>query len=179
MEFNLLHSRLPQPVLPEGYRWLSWEPSLLPRHATVKFQSFQSEIDSRIFPCLGGFDGCRRLMQEITKQKKFLPQTTWLISHEADDSIFGDDCGTIQGVAQTSTTGAIQNVGIIPDHRGFGLGRALVLKALSGFRDARLRRVFLEVTAENLPAVELYRSIGFRLARTMYKAVSAELAHVS
>ena len=179
MEFNLLRSRLPQPVLPEGYRWLPWDASLLERHATVKFQSFQSEIDSQVFPCLGAFEGCYRLMHEITKQKKFLPLATWLISHDDDDSSFWDDCGTIQGVAQTSTVGAVQNVGIAPDHRGMGLGRALVLKALNGFRDARLRRVYLEVTAENTPAVELYRSVGFRLVRTMYKAVSAELAHVS
>ena len=43
-------------------------------------------------------------------------------------------------------------------------------RTLHGFRAAGLRRVYLEVTAENTPAVELYRSVGFRVIRTMYKA---------
>ena len=31
----------------------------------------------------------------------------------------------------------------------------------TGFRAAGMRRVYLEVTADNAPAVELYRSLGF------------------
>jgi ribosomal protein S18 acetylase RimI-like enzyme len=57
-----------------------------------------------------------------------------------------------------------------------GLGRALVLKAIEGFRAAGLSRVYLEVTGHNAPAVELYRSVGFHVARTMYKVVEAETA---
>jgi ribosomal protein S18 acetylase RimI-like enzyme len=60
-----------------------------------------------------------------------------------------------------------------------GLGRALVLKSLHGFRRAGMQRVYLEVTAENTPAVELYRSIGFRLKRTMFKSVEFEPVPVS
>ncbi len=54
----------------------------------------------------------------------------------------------------------------------------MVLKNLEGFRSAGLERVYLEVTAENLPAVSLYDSLGFRLVRTMYKAVKVEPARV-
>ncbi|MFP6769566.1 MAG: GNAT family protein [Planctomycetaceae bacterium] len=54
----------------------------------------------------------------------------------------------------------------------------MVLKNLAGFREAGLQRVYLEVTAENLPAVQLYDSLGFRLVRTMYKAVQVEAARV-
>jgi ribosomal protein S18 acetylase RimI-like enzyme len=50
------------------------------------------------------------------------------------------------------------------------------LRSLSGFRAARVRRVYLEVTADNSPAVNLYRSAGFRLMRTMYKSVELEEA---
>ena len=66
----------------------------------------------------------------------------------------------------------------MPGCRGQGLGRSLVLKNLAGFRDVGLERVYLEVTAENLPAVSLYDSLGFRLVRTMYKAVKVEAARV-
>ncbi len=67
--------------------------------------------------------------------------------------------------------GAIQNVGVIPSYRGLGLGRALVRRALEGFCQAGLHRAYLEVTAENASAVQLYRDVGFRRAKTLYKAV--------
>ena len=35
----------------------------------------------------------------------------------------------------------------------------------------------LKITAQNVPAVELYRSLGFKVTRTVYKAVEEELAY--
>lgn len=178
MEIDFLATQLPQPVLPEGYRWIPWQDRLLERHSVAKHESFQFEIDARVFPCLGNLDGCRALMGEISRQRGFLPGATWLITHRPPDSeAIGQppvDCGTIQGLSPAYNLGAIQNVGIVPAHRGLGLGRALVLKSLHGFRRAGLQRVYLEVTAENSLAVELYRSVGFRLKRTMFKAVEFE-----
>jgi ribosomal protein S18 acetylase RimI-like enzyme len=75
--------------------------------------------------------------------------------------------------------GSIQNVGVTPAHRGLGLGRALLLKSLHGFRDAGVRRVALQVTAENRTALELYQSLGFVSRQTLYKAVEAEELTVS
>ena len=85
------------------------------------------------------------------------------------------NCGTIQGLMQQGNLGAIQNVGVVPDHRRLGLGRALVVKALLGFREADLPRAYLEVTARNLGAVDLYKALGFQFARTVYKAVEEEV----
>ena len=90
-----------------------------------------------------------------------------------------EDCATIQGLYQVGQTGSIQNVGVIPARRGLGLGRALVLRALWGFREAGLTRVSLEVTAQNTPAVNLYRSIGFRLSKTSYRAVSSPIDEIA
>jgi GNAT superfamily N-acetyltransferase len=183
MEFDFATTHLSQPVLPDGYRWVPWQDRLLERHAMTKFESFQYEIDSRVFPCLGDLDGCRALMGEISRQRGFLPGATWLITHrtEPEDHVWRQpvDCGTIQGLAPSINLGAVQNVGIVPEHRGLGLGKALVLKSLHGFRRAGMQRVYLEVTADNTPAVELYRTIGFRLKRTMFKAVEFEPAQVS
>ena len=177
MELDFLRVRLPAPRLPEGYEWVGWSWDCLDRHALAKFISFRSEVDSRVFPCLGEIAGCKRLMQEIAKQKSFVSEATWLITHPRGDLAPPIDCGTIQGIAQSKSLGAIQNVGVVPEHRGMGLGRSLVIKSLHGFRAAGLRRVYLEVTAENGPAVDLYRSVGFVHCRTMYKAVEAEPVH--
>lgn len=170
MEVRVAEVSLPAPELPPGYRFVRWHPRLVDRHAAVKYESFRSELDSTVFPCLGDLSACRRLMGDIASQQAFVPEATWLITKRSlPDDPFAD-CGTIQGLAASSTLGAVQNVGITPDARGLGLGRALVLKSLHGFRAAGMRRVYLEVTAENVAAVELYRSVGFRVLRTMYKA---------
>ncbi len=170
MEFNFSEHDVPDPELPAGYRFVHWKPEDLDRHALTKFACFRDELDSQVFPSLSSLEGCRRLMLEIASQRTFLPQATWLICREDSDSE-PVDCGTIQGLANGRDAGSVQNVGVCPDHRGLGLGRALVLQALIGFQAAGLRRVFLEATAENGPAVELYRSLGFRLIRTTFRQV--------
>ena len=45
----------------------------------AKYLSFHSEIDANVFPCLGEYDGCVRLMQEISRKDGFLPEATWLV----------------------------------------------------------------------------------------------------
>lgn len=166
MEIDLDGSLQPCP-LPESFFWVPWDESLLAEHAEVKYQSFRSEIDAYVFPCLGDRYGCQRLMREIRRKPGFLPGATWLIACPQGF------VGTVQGVMDHGPIGAIQNLGVIPSHRGFGLGRALVCQALLGFREAGLRRAYLEVTAENVAAVQLYRHLGFRRAKTLYKAVDS------
>jgi mycothiol synthase len=168
MEVDLV--RLPRPALPSGFRFLAWDRSLLSIHAETKFQSFRHEIDANVFPCLGELEGCQRLMQEISRKEGFLPQATWLVVR---DTPHGGmlPCGTVQGIRDRSGMGAIQNLGVVPEHRGEGLGTALLLKSLEGFRSVGLTRAFLEVTAQNEGAIRLYRRVGFRKARTVFKAV--------
>ena len=135
------------------------------QHAEVKYRSFIGEVDAYVFPCLGDRFGCRRLMSEIRRKPGFLPGATWLIA--CTDGYVG----TVQGVADQGAIGAIQNVGVLRTYRGLGLGRALFGARLAGFRQAGLRQAYLEVTAENVPAVQLYRNVGFRRAKTLYKAI--------
>ncbi|MFO0958036.1 MAG: N-acetyltransferase [Isosphaeraceae bacterium] len=156
----------PMPALPRPFYWVGWEEILLETHADVKYHCFRETIDAHVFPCLSDRPGCLRLMREIRRKPGFLAGATWLIGHPEGY------LATIQGVIDRGPIGAIQNVGVVPEWRGIGLGRLLVRQALHGFRMAGLRRAFLEVTAENDPAVRLYRTIGFRKAKTLFKAVS-------
>jgi GNAT superfamily N-acetyltransferase len=175
MEIDLSQMRQRESPLPEGYEWVAWDASLLERHALAKFESFRSEIDTQVFPSLGDPASCRNLMSEIVQRATFVPQATWLITCRLGPGVF-EDCGTIQGLVQTGRWGAIQNVGVAPEHRGRGLGKALILKSLAGFQMAGVPHVYLEVTSRNAVAVQLYRSLGFRLARTTYKAVDRPTA---
>lgn len=168
MEIRLDEISLPDVRLPEGYFWRSWNPADIERHALTKFRSFRDERDAEVFSCLGEYYGCLRLMTDIAQQESFLASATWLVCRDAAENP-PEDCGTIQGIGVSDQLGSVQNIGVVPEHRGQGLGRALVLKSLHGFCEAGNRRVVLEVTASNSTAVELYLSLGFRVVRTMYR----------
>jgi ribosomal protein S18 acetylase RimI-like enzyme len=196
MEFDLARLDGRRDRLPEGYRFVPWHVGLIEAHATTKYESFRQEIDANVFSCLGEYDGCYRLMTEISRKEGFLPQATWLLAYtepsgDVEASSDADPwgrrgydslttgvnsggtvfCGTVQGIEDRFGYGAIQNLGIVPEHRGRGLGSVLLMKALEGFRRAGLKRAYLEVTAQNDGAVRLYRRLGFVKARTVYKAV--------
>ncbi len=55
----------------------------------------------------------------------------------------------------------IFNVATHPDFRGRGLARQLVTAALSHIRAREGKRVLLDVRADNVPAYQLYRNLGF------------------
>jgi ribosomal protein S18 acetylase RimI-like enzyme len=165
MALDLSRSLPPVPTLPADYFWLPWDDSLMNAHARAKYASFRAEIDCQVFPSLATENGCEQLMRAIRLRPGFLPGATWLIG-------WGPDyCGTVQGVRDRTGNGGIQNLGVAASHRGRGLGTALLLQALHGFRRACLPAAVLEVTAENTAAVRIYRRFGFRCRKTVYKAV--------
>jgi GNAT superfamily N-acetyltransferase len=165
MEVDL--AGLPPPAWPEGFRPLAWRADLLDVHAAVLCQCFHGEVDAIVFPSLGNRDGCTALMAEIARRRAFIPEATWLLVGPEGP------CGTVQALRERGVVGAIQNVGIVPAWRGKRLGEAMLLQALQGMYQSGLGRAILEVTAHNETATRLYRRLGFRRTRVIYKAVPA------
>lgn len=58
--------------------------------------------------------------------------------------------------------GIIWSVGVLPSHRGLGLGKALVVKTISHLNALGARRIGLFVDEENVVAYGLYRKLGFK-----------------
>jgi hypothetical protein len=176
MEIDLPGRDLTPGPAPSHYRFLPWQDSLLDGFARAKFLSFRDEFDANVFPCLGEFEGCRRLMAEIARKPGFLPEATWLVVRSHFPSGRSEFCGTVQGVRDQRGFGAIQNLGVVAAHRRGGLGMNLLLRALDGFHRAGVRRVYLEVTAKNETAIRLYRRVGFTTVKVVYKTAEAEYA---
>ena len=171
MQFDLREGCPDLEPLPAGYEFVPWSFAVVGAHAEAKFRSFRSELDSHVFPCLGDADGCLRLMKEIVSRQGFLNSATWLIRYQKPGTDTIENCGTVQGIREQTDVGSIQNVGIVPGHRGLGLGRVLIVQSLNGFRDAGINFVTLEVTCQNLGALKLYQRMGFRVLRTVFKSV--------
>lgn len=61
-----------------------------------------------------------------------------------------------------SDIGGIYGLGVLPEHRGNGFGRALLLMGIEELRKLELDSIMLQVAAENSNALNLYSSCGFR-----------------
>jgi ribosomal protein S18 acetylase RimI-like enzyme len=163
----------PLPVVPAGFELVPWDEDLAEPHAEVKWQAFRDTVDAAIFPNLGRLDGCLQLMRAIAGHSGFVPGATWLAR--------GPDgyCGCIQGVRGVRRTGMIQNLAVLAECRGLGLGRALLDASLRGFRGAGLVSAQLEVSARNATAVRLYESAGFQVRKSLYRETRAEYTEYS
>jgi ribosomal protein S18 acetylase RimI-like enzyme len=170
MEVDLRRWRRPAVAVRPGYRLLSWTPDLVDDHAEVKFISFRDELDAVVFPCLGDLASCRRLMQEICERDGFVPEATWLALYAPAGARTAEPCGTIQAIRTERHRANIQNIGVTPHHRGGGVGGAMIAASLAGLHQVGVTKVVLEVTAENNAAVRLYRRLGFRVVKTLYKS---------
>ena len=176
MEIDLKEPLFEAPPLPNGYQLLPWRRHLLSAHARAKYLSFKDELDSSVFPCLANQEGCHQLMQEISSRSNFVPEGTWLIMYQESPNARLVPCGTVQGIQEPATVGSIQNLGVVPAHRGHGLGTVLLRMALLGFREAGLASSTLEVTAKNVGAHRLYRRVGYRIQRIVYKSIDLVLS---
>ncbi len=70
--------------------------------------------------------------------------------------------------------GAIQNIGVARDHRGKGVGSAIVRNSLRGFQASGIKIVTLEVTEKNTGALRLYQRLGFAVVSTVFKSVEVK-----
>ena len=167
MEIDLRWVDAP-PVLPPRLVWVPWHETVLRDHAEITHRSFRGELDALVFPNLATPVGCVQLMGSIRDKPGFSPDATWLIASSEGC------CGTVQGIRDGNNAGAIQNLGVIPLFRGIGLGRALLLKALDGFRRNGLKQANLEVSAVNRAAGRLYHEVGFIIRKTLYREFAVQ-----
>ena len=99
------------------------------------------DIEDEVVPGLGDADGCVRWLREISRKDGFIPEATWLLCRQKLISGESEPCGTIQGIRDRHGFGAVQNLGIIPECRGMGLGEILLRQALHGFGQVGSRQI--------------------------------------
>lgn len=76
-----------------------------------------------------------------------------------------------------SPEGELFRIGVYPAHRRMGLGARLMEKLLDAAKDRACTDLFLEVRADNLAAISLYRRFGFLdngVRRGYYKNPTAD-----
>ncbi|WP_349409978.1 GNAT family N-acetyltransferase [Pseudalkalibacillus sp. SCS-8] len=81
---------------------------------------------------------------------------------EVDQSIVGKVHLEVQ-----NDVGGIYGLGVLPEFRGKGYGRDLLMKAVEKLKEKQVQQIMLQVAVKNSNALNLYRSCGFEETTTM------------
>lgn len=87
--------------------------------------------------------------------------TIWLA--EKDGCIVGK----VHVQMSAGAVGGIYGLGVLPEYRGNGNGRAVLLLAVKKLKEAGAKDIMLQVAAKNMTALSLYKSCGFQEMSTM------------
>ena len=83
------------------------------------------------------------------------PLSLWLVAEE-DGKVIG-----YVGSQSVPPEADVMNLAVAPDHRKRGIGRKLMTELIAELRNSGITALFLEVRVGNMPAQNLYRSLGF------------------
>lgn len=70
-------------------------------------------------------------------------------------------CDISRPTTESRSHVGVLGMGVLSDHRGFGVGRALLEAVLADAVKAGIERVELDVLADNTAALKLYEAFGF------------------
>ena len=68
--------------------------------------------------------------------------------------------------------GHVVSVAVLEQHRGNGVGKALMLEGINGVVSRKSDEIYLEVRTSNEPAIKMYEKLGFQIKsrlRTYYR----------
>ncbi len=102
------------------------------------------------------------------------PRANVLVA-ELDGQVAGWAVGLIRQ-HRTGCSGRLYAIAVRRSARGRQLGRRLTVAIERGFVEAGARRAYLEVRANNDPAISLYRSLGFTPIKSMPAYYGLDLA---
>lgn len=63
--------------------------------------------------------------------------------------------------------GHVISIAVLEGYRGIGIGRKLMEEGMKNMSGSGASEIYLEVRQSNLPAIQLYRKLGFRAVRIL------------
>ena len=117
-------------------------------------RTYQQTLD---LPQLDGLRSAAEVLEEYRRGGNYTPEWWWLATDETGQPI---GC-LIMADDPIAEQAELVYMGIVPEARGHGWGRALVAFAQRAAWQRRRARLLLAVAAENRPAVEVYAAMEF------------------
>jgi len=136
---------VPEPVLPAGFTVRTATPDDAEQLAAIRNNAFGGSWTGAVYHnqvmCSPGYDPAHELI---------------VIAPDGRIAAF-----TVIRFDDLNKVGLFEPVGTHSEFRRLGLARAMMLYALQAMQHHGLERAMVEHTADNAPARELYRSLGF------------------
>ena len=140
----------------------------LSREDTVFFVCEQTEQDEKIAESSSFFLNRQMLQTDLLKEVQedsseltvpvhFMEQGMALKNDRKTPKVVG-----YIGMYISFDEASITNVAVLPDSRKMGIGEQLVTNAKKEAKDIAVETIFLEVRVSNLPAISLYKKLGFQ-----------------
>ncbi|MFX0075049.1 MAG: GNAT family N-acetyltransferase [Candidatus Hermodarchaeota archaeon] len=152
---------LPEPNIEPEFKFYTWNSKYINIVAELMGTHHYNDMhpDSALFPQSKGFNGAKTTIEHIqtVKDGKFKNENIGVLTH--NNEIIGTCFVVI-----FPEYGIIPEVILSPKYRGKGLGKALVAHTLKRLieKEPHLSKVELNVTLLNIPAFNLYKSLGFQ-----------------
>jgi GNAT superfamily N-acetyltransferase len=152
-----LRRSLPEPVTPSGYELIPWSDDHMCSVIQLIYDANAGTVDQLVYPEMKTLEGTGRMIQAVRSgaTAPFDEEASLIALHE------GAPCGGLLFTRSAANQGFAAAMAVAEAHQRKGLGKALLTQALLAAQAQGVEFVELAVTAENIPAVHLYRRFGF------------------
>ena len=151
---------LVEPELPFGYEFVPWSKAMKTSTAKLLVEINDQSVDNLLLPFFTTIGGCERFIQDMIDNSfgGLGEKCTRALTYNKEP------IGICFLTRTSSNTINIPEVGILPAHRRKRLGKALVIHSFSNLiiNQPNFSEISLTVTIDNVVAVKLYESLGFK-----------------
>ena len=158
MELNLSDFKRPPPPLMEGYQLVHWQSGYIRETTLVLHEAFSGTPAEIAFPEM--FRSVKALYETLKnvvrgrQYGRFDRFSSFAVLH------LDQLCGGL--LTTHNPDGAlIAAIAVSPAHQGRGLGEAMLINCFNSLKACGLKQVTLGCEADNIPAVNLYKKLGF------------------
>ncbi|HEY4052957.1 MAG TPA: GNAT family N-acetyltransferase [Terriglobales bacterium] len=132
--------------------------------AAVITSAYRDHVDSEINDQYRTLSGSLRFLNNIIRFPgcgTFDAESSFVAVNKRNHSLVGVIlCSRVR-----YDTGHVTQICVLPEHRGLGLGKALLAATVQNLTQRRFSALSLTVTEANSPAVDLYARLGFEQKR--------------
>jgi ribosomal protein S18 acetylase RimI-like enzyme len=141
-----------------------WANSDIAAAARLTARAYENQLDRKISAHYASIEGCQEFLGNVILR----PGCGNLLSEasfSARNHATGEMAGYILASMVSPRNGHIPQITVAPEAQGKGVGKALLHRTLGVLAHKQYLSVSLSVTAENHPAVALYRQNHFRVLK--------------
>ena len=156
MVYDLKENQIPEYNLAEDYQLSNFTIDKLDEELQVVVDTFKNTIDREIFQQFSNLDVLRDFFYRSNMDSDRLRIDSPIILKN------GKIVGVNIVINLSDTDSYIWIIALLPDHRGKGLGKYLMLKSHENCKQAKVDKMVLDVTIANTAAFTLYTNLGYK-----------------